>query len=186
MFYDINKSVLVERLFVPERVRTGYDEKFLFLLNQVRTNLLDGIPVQNTNRKRVYISRKHATNGRRIVNEAELIQLLEQYNFETVIMEHKSLKDQIELMANAGWLIGANGAGIVHCLFMPEASFIIELFSPNYIHPCMDSAIQLCNHQYFMMPSYNDRDYKYGEDIYAYLDLIRLTLRSQLRNKMNT
>lgn len=122
------------------------------------------------------------TNGRKIVNETELLELLEEYNFETVIMEHKSLKDQIELMANSDWLIGGSGAGIFHCLFMPESSFIIELFSPYYINPCMLSAVELLRHNYFPITSPHNGEYKFGSDIQAPINLIGLTLRNQLQN----
>ena len=182
LFYDINKTVLITRLFVPERVAVGCDAKYLFLLNRLRTKLLNGISIQNNNLKRIYISRKNAKNGRKIVNETGLLQLLEKYNFEAVFMEQKSLKEQIELMANADWLIGGNGAGIFHCLFMPESSFIIELFSPNYINPCMLSAVELIRHKYFPITSPHIGEYKFGSDIQAPINLIGLTLRNQLQN----
>lgn len=184
--YDINKTVLITRLFVPERVVASCDEKYLFLLNRLRTKLLNGISIQNNNLKRIYISRKNAKNGRRIVNETELLEILKEYNFEAVIMEQKSLKDQIELMANSDWLIGGSGAGIVHCLFMPESSYLIELFSPDYINPCMLSAVKLLKHNYFTITSPHIGDYKFGSDIDAPIELIRLTLESRLKSKAST
>jgi hypothetical protein len=180
--YNVKEHFLLEKLVLPQRVEVNHGLRFLYLLNLLRKILLKGIVASDSSPKRIYISRKCANNGRHVVNESSLLKLLYEFGFQDFSMEGKPLKEQIQLMANANWLVSGSGAGLFHCLVMPESSFIIELFSPSYIHPCMLSAIELLKHNYFMITSYNDYDYEFGDDIHAYTDLIRVTIQNQLHN----
>jgi capsular polysaccharide biosynthesis protein len=179
--FDIQKPVKVEKLWLPEKPSVRYSEKHLFTLCMLRNRILSKVEIRRS-RSRVYISRKNARNFRRIVNESELLDLLLPYRFEEVIMESLSFKKQIELMASADWLIGGSGAGIVHGLFMPLRSNIVELFSPKYINPCTLDVFKMLLHEYTMIPGYNNRNYRWGEDIEAHLPVLKYHLERRFGN----
>lgn len=182
--YDTDDSVRMEKLWLPTRLSIDQSEHYLFLLSVLRGKLLEHVtPVRKD--RRLYISRKEARNQRRVVNEDELTKLLADFGFEVVTLERLPLRDQISLMAEADWLIGGSGAGILHCLFMHPGSYVVELFSPNYINPCMFSAVKLLDHDYTMIPGYNNRAYTWGEDIQAYLPAIQLHLEHRLGKRPN-
>jgi capsular polysaccharide biosynthesis protein len=148
----------------------------------LREKILKNIAVSNASNKRVYISRKNARNGRRVVNASQLEDLLENYGFEAYEFDNMPLKEQISIMANANWLVGPHGAGFVHTLFMPRNSNVIEVFSPNYINPCMVDAVELLEHNYHMIVSRNDGDYRYRNDMVAPIELIRVTIENIISN----
>jgi hypothetical protein len=76
----------------------------------------------------IYISRKLA-NRRKVVNEIELQQLLDQYDIYTVVMEEYSYLDQIFLMQQANLVIGIHGAGLTNINYMKPNGHLIE-YSP--------------------------------------------------------
>jgi hypothetical protein len=175
--------VQLERLYMPQRFLPDHGKTYLSILRLLRERLLKDIDRPTDPPGRIYISRRHAPNGRRVINERELIDLLNDFGFQSVYMEHRTLQEQIQLMANANWLIGASGAGMFHSLIMPQSSCVMELLSPLYVNPCMTAAMELLNHNYYLMPSKHVGDYPYGTDVDTPLSLIRLTLRNHFHNE---
>ncbi len=76
--------------------------------------------------ERIFISRKNA-RCRRILNEENLIEILEKYDFKIVMMEDLPWEEQVKTMLHAKILIGAHGAGMANMLFMPEGSAVLEM-----------------------------------------------------------
>ena len=70
---------------------------------------------------------------------------------------------------------------MVHCLFMPPGSIVIELFSSHYFNPCMFPVINHLRHTYFMVPSppIPGQTDTCG-DINAYIPMVEMTLRREL------
>jgi len=127
------------------------------------------------------LTRTKAVNGRRVVNEEALWAILAGFGFQKVVMEDMALGEQIRLAASADNLVAPHGAGMVHCLFMPANSLVIELFSSNYLNPCMLPVISHLQHRYFMVPSPaipGQTDCR--GDIKAYLPMVEMTLRREL------
>lgn len=184
MICENGRNFRVNRLFLPRRIAAGSDPTYLTILRRLRDRLLEGVSAHPHSQGRFYISRKNAGNGRKILNEPELTDLLRDFGFQALFMEEMSLNEQIRTMSGAGWLIGPHGAGMFHSLMMPEFSSVMELFAPTYINPCMTSAMELLGHRYYMITSPHIGDYKYGMDIHAPLDLIRVTLQNALRTPM--
>ena len=154
-------------------------------LKLLRESLLMGANANNSDlKKRVYISRRDAPKGRRIVNEESLIAMLEHYGFNSVTMSSFTFEEQIKYMANAEVLIGPHGAGMAHCLFMPERSLIIEMFSPQYIAPCMLPVTNLLKHRYHMaLPTFTADVYPHGKEIEANLMLIETILKAEILDR---
>jgi hypothetical protein len=173
-------------LYLPQRIRGGQVGTYPDLLNLIRRKLLDTVPHSGewSPQQRIYISRNKLGPQRRIVvNEEALLDVLAPYGFKTIHAENMSLKEQIALMANATALITPHGAGMVHTLFMPPRSLILELFAPIYVNPAMLPAIDLLRHRYYMIPSYLNLEppiYPSGRDIEAFIGVIDITLRREL------
>jgi len=77
-------------------------------------------------RRRLYISRSGAA-GRRIVNEAEILPVLERFGFERVLTEQLSFPEQVRLVGSASVLIGNHGAGLTHACWMLPGTDLFEL-----------------------------------------------------------
>jgi hypothetical protein len=140
----------VERLYLPQRIHGWALDNYPYLLNLIRQKILAAIhhSEKETRHQRIYISRNKLSSQRRmVVNEDALLDVLSPYGFKTIYMEDMSLKEQLTLMANAEVLITPHGAAMVHTLFMPPQSLILELFAPTYINPTMLPAINLLRHK---------------------------------------
>lgn len=177
----------VETLYLPQRIAGCRLIYYPDILTSLRKKILDKIDlVQNReHNQRIYISRNKLSSGKRIVvNEDALLQLLTDYGFKTVYTEQLSLKEQIELMSQANVLVTPHGAGMIHTLFMPSGSLVIELFAPSYINPAMLPTIDILKHRYYMIPGYFNSPgnpiYNWGYNIEAFLQVIEITLRREL------
>lgn len=80
---------------------------------------------------RVYISRK---GRRRVLNEAEIIAVLKEFNFTILYDEPRSVAEQVTLYRNAKVIIGPHGASFANILNCKPETTLIELFPDNY-HP---------------------------------------------------
>jgi tetratricopeptide (TPR) repeat protein len=129
---------------------------------------------------RLYISRSQTT-GRRIRNEAAVIELLQPYGFQCVTLESLSVQAQAELLASAEMVVAAHGGGLTNLVFCRPDTKVIELFSPRYVYPCYWWISNLMKLQYAYllgkMPSglYLDR-LQYPDERLAdiWIDLVEL------------
>ncbi|MBD2092350.1 DUF563 domain-containing protein [Microcoleus sp. FACHB-1515] len=93
------------------------------------------LPANPTPEKRLYISRSQTTN-RRVTNEAEILELLTPYGFESVTLEALSVSEQAALFASATVVVAPHGSGLTNLVFCRSKTIVIELFSPNFVYPC--------------------------------------------------
>lgn len=93
------------------------------------------LPFFPSSPKRIYITRKLA-KSRRVVNEDKIFNLLQAYNFETVILESMSVTEQALLFSQAEIIISPHGSGLTNLVFCQPGTKVIELFSPNYVYHC--------------------------------------------------
>lgn len=99
---------------------------------------------------KIYVSRSQA-NRRRIVNEEEVINALEDCGFETVRFEDCSFEQQVKIALGARYLISNHGAGLTNMLFMKPGSNVLELRRRGDAH----------NNCYFTLASALDVKYFY-------------------------
>mgnify|MGYP002778183230 FL=1 len=97
--------------------------------------LLDRIARKENSLERIYISRANA-KGRRITNEAEVIELLNSFGFKKLILETMSFIEQISLFAAAEIIVAPHGAGLSNLVFCKQGTKVIEIFSPNSVNIC--------------------------------------------------
>ncbi|MFN8674680.1 MAG: glycosyltransferase family 61 protein [Candidatus Sericytochromatia bacterium] len=184
-------SFFVSNLVSVEPV-THEDERILILLKIIRHKILNFLSKPKIKTRKIYISRdlikgydKKANNGRYIINEEEVWQLLNSYGFERFFMEKIPIEKQLEFVSEANFIIGAHGAGITHSLFMQEKSNLIEFFSPTYVHYCSSLLpTKILKHNYKMVISEISEKYTYGESheapIYVPIDYLEMLLNNLL------
>jgi capsular polysaccharide biosynthesis protein len=71
----------------------------------------------------VYISRRKAV-GRRILNESQVYECLQSYNFRSYILEELSLAEQINLFSQAKFIVAPHGAGLSNIIYSTDAKVI--------------------------------------------------------------
>ncbi|MDP1724764.1 MAG: glycosyltransferase 61 family protein [Alphaproteobacteria bacterium] len=76
--------------------------------------------------ERIYISRSKA-KSRKITNESNLIDQLEQHNFKVIFLEDLSPFDQAHIFNNAKIIVGPHGSGFTNLIFSKQKTKIIEI-----------------------------------------------------------
>ncbi|NEM96590.1 glycosyltransferase family 61 protein [Pontibacter burrus] len=87
--------------------------------------------VRSNPKQRIYISRSKA-RFRRLLNEPEVIQLLEKYNFRVIWSEDLDYRQQIQTFFDAEAIISPHGAGLTNLLFAEKAQ-VVEFHQANII-----------------------------------------------------
>jgi capsular polysaccharide biosynthesis protein len=82
--------------------------------------------------RRLYISRGSA-GYRRVLNEADVVDLLEQFGFEDTKFESMSLREQAAAMASSEVVVAPHGGGLSNLIFCRPATKVIEIFSPELV-----------------------------------------------------
>jgi hypothetical protein len=91
----------------------------------------DSRQTQSTTR-RIYISRR-AARYRRMLNDAEVSRLLEQFGFQVVEFETLSIREQAATMASADVIVAPHGGGLSNLVFCRPTTKVIEIFSPELV-----------------------------------------------------
>lgn len=104
-------------------------ERFLVSKSACNNFVQDMIKTTNqapdiSKNKRIYISRKNSS--RKILNEYELINLLEEHEFEIVQCENLSVAQQIKLFSQANLIVAPHGAGLTNLIYA-EKPRVIEI-----------------------------------------------------------
>lgn len=81
----------------------------------------------------IYISRSNAI-GRRVTNEAEVMETLSKYGFKRYNLENLTVEQNVVLFNNANFVAGAHGAGLTDIIFCDDAS-VIEFFGKKVHDP---------------------------------------------------
>jgi capsular polysaccharide biosynthesis protein len=104
-------------------------------MNFTRTRL--GLPVfepaarASTGQRRLYVSRNDS-EGRHVVNEAEILPLLQAHGFERITPEKLSFLEQVALFRDASHVVGPHGAGLSNIIFAPQGLNFLEFFHPLF------------------------------------------------------
>jgi hypothetical protein len=81
--------------------------------------------------RRIYLSREE--KNRSVLNEKELLELLDYYDFE--IMHGSQQLDMPRIMNEASVVLGAHGSAMANCVFCTKKSILIDLLPQNYAYP---------------------------------------------------
>jgi hypothetical protein len=74
-----------------------------------------------------YVTRRGNLNGRRIKNEAELVDLLGQYHFEVIDPGTLNFKEQLTRFSKAKIVVAPHGAALSHIVNFPASAKVLEL-----------------------------------------------------------
>ncbi|MEG4813516.1 tetratricopeptide repeat protein [Microcoleus sp. K5-D4] len=98
----------------------------------LRREFLQGIIPSSSYPKRIYISRSKA-RYRRVLNEEDVVEVLENFGFVSILPESLSLAEQIAHFYHAEVIVAAHGSGLTNTIFSRQGTKVIELVSPHYI-----------------------------------------------------
>jgi hypothetical protein len=178
-------GVRVKELFIPT-LREGHGmSNFPDFFYSYRLALLNGAGINSCDSsggQRYYLARRDPNRPRRVVNETELLEHIQHYAFKRIFAEDLTLKDQIRLFSQGNVLLGPHGAGMLHAIFMPPRSVVIECFSPLYIMPVLAPLMRLMQHRYYLNFSYSSSEmpYQYHEDVLVGMELMKASLSAEL------
>ena len=96
----------------------------------VRAKFSPGLDQRKAGSKLFYIARRHGS--RQAMNEDAILDAIKPWGFTVIEPEKYSIREQIELFAQAGAIIGPQGAGIQNCLWSPPGCKVLEFISPRY------------------------------------------------------
>lgn len=61
--------------------------------------------------------------------------MLQQYGFQTCVLEKMTIREQIKLFARAKAVVASHGAGLTNLMFAQPETRILEIFEPTVV-PC--------------------------------------------------
>ncbi|WP_303311156.1 DUF563 domain-containing protein [Hymenobacter sp. BT730] len=167
--------VKVPQLLVPRALPSNLSDFPTYqeeqYVQQMRVAMLNAFcpPLQIKQRKRrVYASRANASL-RVVANEAELLKVLSEYGFETVLFEEMTFQEQVSMMHDTDILLGVHGANLTNLVFMLPGTTIIEIAAP-----------ELLNNVYYRLALYSSLEYYYLVCDPETLDMVRMTGRVDL------
>jgi len=101
------------------------------LFSLVRSTLLDAVePLPG--RKRCYVRR--VGSKRRVINETDVLHTLEAFDFEILVPESLSARQQIQFMTNVDFSVMPHGANCTLAAFQKSGSAFVELFSHRFLY----------------------------------------------------
>lgn len=131
-------------------------------------------------RHRLYISRRQAPGGRRILNEEAVRTLLEARGFQVCLLETYSIEEQIELFYDAEMVVSPHGAGLTNTLFADTID-LVELHPTQAIMPHYYFMARAMGHRYHALcAAESGRHSSFAVDVDA---LARLLDRIEPKNR---
>jgi capsular polysaccharide biosynthesis protein len=91
-------------------------------------------PSPSERRKLIYIARGDAARNRKVLNEAELIQMLQRMGFEIYFLSTLDVKRQAELFSTAEIIVASHGGGLTNLVFCQTGTKVLEFFPDNYVN----------------------------------------------------
>ncbi len=88
--------------------------------------LRDSISLRSDSPRRIYISRRRAA-VRRLINEAEIVELLKAANFSFVELDHTPWNEQVALFRNAEAIVAPHGAALANIAFCEPGTSVTEI-----------------------------------------------------------
>jgi capsular polysaccharide biosynthesis protein len=116
---------------------------------------------------------------RRVVNEADVLEVLGEANFIAVEPESLSVAGQIELFASARMVVGPHGAGFSNGIFSPRLE-ALEFFQDRHVNISTTAALVAAGHTHWslMCPRVPSVRRRRNQDLRVPLPLLRKTLEA--------
>lgn len=138
-----------------------------------------GLPVPARAGRRIFLSRGKA-KLRRLINEAELIELARERGFEPFIAHDGNHPDQVRVFAEASHIVAVHGAGLANLLFAPAGARLLELFPANFTKSTFAwMAARLGIGYHWLVGTPGDYDQTFSLDRAAFVDALDRILQSE-------
>jgi len=111
---------------MPGRVYPRWTIDFL------RRRLLNAVGSGRGRIRRLYVSRAGAGH-RKVTNEPEIVALLQEHGFESVLLEKVAFRDQVSLFRDAEIVVAPHGGGLANLVFCNPGTTVVELFPATNI-----------------------------------------------------
>ncbi len=151
------KTIEVKNVLITEYENSvmfdKYGEVAKIIRNKFKTN---GSPTNN-----FYISRKHVSKNslRKVLNEELIENFYKKKNYEIVYLEYLSIKDQIDLFANAKNVVGLTGTGLSNVIFAHKDAKFLEIRNySGYYNNDHQRAASFCDIDYNILITQDTQD----------------------------
>lgn len=125
------RTYRAERLLVPSTPNQDLDAP-RWVVDWLRGRLP---PTRNESQsRRLYLSRGNRPRSRRYTQEAELLPHLERRGFEVLDPGSLSVQEQIDTFHSAEIVVAPHGAGLTNITFCMPGAKVLELFAGTYVH----------------------------------------------------
>ncbi|MGH9928638.1 MAG: glycosyltransferase family 61 protein [Pyrinomonadaceae bacterium] len=184
-YIGASEALLCKQLLLPTQTAPSghYNEE---LIREVRSLQVDcyANDVRARANDRIYISRSQAPK-RRVSNEAEVIEVLRQFDFRIVQTEDLSFAEQVRMASRARYIVSNHGAGLTNILFMNPGSSVLELRCANdRVNNCyftLASALSL-NYFYQSCEPHNPGEDAHTADLQVEPSALRANLELMLKS----
>jgi hypothetical protein len=149
-FLDRGEVLRCMSLMVPTQTAPSghYNDELIQQVGNLLVEFYAGEP-RETPSEIVYVSRALAPK-RKILNEAEVIDVLHEFGFRIVRTEDHSFAEQVKIVSSARYLVSSHGAGLVNMLFMSPGAKVLELrHATDSINNCYFTLASALNLDYF-------------------------------------
>lgn len=196
----ISLGCIIQKACTAEKLLIAITNRSLHLGNQIndpinkesylftRNLFCQKFQLSSLRRKhRLYIKRGNV-NRRKLINEIEVIKLLEQYGFEPVVMDNKTVQEQAELFLQAEAIVALHGAALTNLLFIQPGTKVIELAPLGYVNNCFYTLASHAEADYFYLQgeklNHEDTDLRL---LNTYMDIEKLSgiLKRAMLEKMH-
>ena len=140
--FSENKSIYVKNLMICHNEPLNFRNEPL--IEEFKNYILKNFNVkreQSNEKKILFILRR----GTREITNIDFVKKELNNYIKYVYLEDYSIKEQIQMYANADIVIGVHGAGLAWCVFMKKGSKLVEMYPGN---SNTDNYIRWCNIAY--------------------------------------
>jgi len=120
----------------------------------VREKFNPGLDQKPPGKKLYYISRRNAV--RPALNEDAILETLKPWGITVIEPEKYSISEQIALFADAGMILGSQGAGIQNSLWAPRGCRVLEFISLRYFSGVYWTLAESLGHRYGLVTGQTD------------------------------
>lgn len=123
----LDRRVLCERVRMPTHTAPmgHYNDEVLRALRRFYTDYYQTL-VEAPANDRIYVSRSKAQK-RKILNEAEVIEVVQRHGFRVVSFEDCTFEEQAKCCLNARYLVSNHGAGLTNMLYLRAGGSVLEM-----------------------------------------------------------
>lgn len=171
-----------ERLVVPRISKNPHPLSVDFLRRTFMGDVAEGGP------SRIYVSRERC-GCRRVLNEGEVFEALEELGFVKVVLEDYGFLEQVGFFNNVDVVVSPHGSGLSNLVFSRPKTKVVEFFSPSYVNVIYWAFSNLLGLDYYYLlgqgtnpPDFED-PHMIKEDIRVDVEKLKKTVSLALDSK---